>query len=108
MIEQSPLRRAFFLPQRLAAQGLKASHWAQCPERETMPFKFNADGSIATTGEGSGKRPIYIYPDGREAAFDADAAVAAIGRLNREAQGQREAKEAAQRRLRAVGASVPA
>jgi hypothetical protein len=73
-----------------------------------MPFKFNADGSIATTGEGRAKRPIFIYPDGREAAFDADAAVAAIGRLNREAQGQREAKEAAQRRLREGGGAVPA
>jgi hypothetical protein len=65
-----------------------------------MPFKFNADGTIATTGEGAAKQPIFIHADGREAPFDADATVSTIGRLNGEAKAHREGKEAAELRLK--------
>lgn len=66
-----------------------------------MPFKFNADGTIATVGEGAAKLPVFIHADGREAGFDADTTVSTIGRLNGEAKAHREAKEAAETRLKA-------
>lgn len=65
-----------------------------------MPFKYNADGTIATSGEGAQKLPIFIHTDGREAPFDADTTVSTIGRLNGEAKSHREAKEAAELRLK--------
>lgn len=64
-----------------------------------MPFKFNADGTIAIDAEK--KLPIFVHGDGREAPFDADGTVATIGRLNGEAKSHREAKEAAETRLKA-------
>ena len=51
-----------------------------------------------------GIRPIdglpAVHSDGREAPFDADSTVATIGRLNGEAKSHREAKEAAELRLK--------
>ncbi len=46
-------------------------------------------------------KPIYIHADGKEVPFDAPATVATISRLNGEAKGHREAKEAAEERLQA-------
>jgi hypothetical protein len=63
-----------------------------------MPFKYNADGSIAMDAEK--KLPIFIHADGREAPFDADTTVSNIGRLNGEAKAHREAKEAAEAKLK--------
>lgn len=63
-----------------------------------MPFKFNSDGTIAVDAEK--KLPIFVHSDGREAPFDADSTVATIGRLNGEAKSHREAKEAAELRLK--------
>lgn len=63
-----------------------------------MPFKFNADGTIAVDTEK--KLPIFVHADGREAPFDADATVSTISRLNSEARGHREAKEAAEGKLK--------
>ncbi len=63
-----------------------------------MPFKFNADGTIAIDAEK--KLPIFVHADGREAPFDADTTVASIGRLNGEAKAHREAKEAAEAALK--------
>lgn len=63
-----------------------------------MPFKFNADGTIAIDAEK--KLPIFIQADGREAPFDADSTVQTIGRLNGEARSHREAKEAAELALK--------
>jgi len=63
-----------------------------------MPFKMNADGTIAIDAEK--KLPIFIHPDNREAPFDADATIATIGRLNGEAKSHREAKEAAETALK--------
>lgn len=58
-----------------------------------MPYKLNTDGTLATTGEGDKKMPIFIHPDGREAALDGDATIASISRLNGEARANRLAKE---------------
>lgn len=61
-----------------------------------MPFKFDANGAIATTGEGDKKFPIFVHADGREAPFDGDQTVATIARLNGEAKSHRIDKEAAE------------
>ncbi len=45
-------------------------------------------------------KPIYVHDDGKEVAHDAAFTVATIGRLNAEAKAHREAKEAAEARLR--------
>jgi hypothetical protein len=63
-----------------------------------MPFKFNADGSIAIDAEK--KLPIFIHPNGTEVPFDADTTLGTITRLNSEAKNHREAKEAAETKLK--------
>jgi len=65
-----------------------------------MPFKFDASGNIVTTGEGANKQPVFVYPDGREAAFDADGTISTISRLNGEAKNHRERAEAAEGNLK--------
>jgi hypothetical protein len=45
-------------------------------------------------------KPVYILDDGREVAHDAEATVATISRLNGEAKAHREAKEAAETKLK--------
>ena len=80
--------------------GRKVIDRADAQKETTMPFKYNADGTIATSGEGAQKFPIFIHADGREAPFDADTTVSTIGRLNGEAKSHREAKEAAELRLK--------
>src|SRR5579864_5827439 len=65
-----------------------------------MPFKFDDKGFIVTQGEGDKKFPVFIHSDGREAPFDADTTVASISRLNGEAKSHREAKEAAETKLK--------
>lgn len=54
-----------------------------------------------TYAEIDGDKPVYVHADGKETAFDAPATVATISRLNGEAKGHREEKEAAQLKLRA-------
>jgi hypothetical protein len=63
-----------------------------------MPFKFNADGTIAMDAEK--KLPIFVHPNGTEAAFDADTTLGTITRLNGEAKAHREAKEAVELKLK--------
>jgi hypothetical protein len=63
-----------------------------------MPFKFNADGTIAVDAEK--KLPIFIHPNGTEAPFDADTTLGTITRLNGEAKTHREGKEAAELKLK--------
>lgn len=63
-----------------------------------MPFKFLADGTIAIDADK--KLPIFIHPNGTEAPFDADNTLSTITRLNSEAKGHREAKEAAEAKLK--------
>lgn len=46
-------------------------------------------------------KPVYVHEDGKEVAFDAVTTVATISRLNSEAKGHREAKEAAESKLKA-------
>jgi hypothetical protein len=46
-------------------------------------------------------KPVYVHEDGKEVAFDAPATVSTISRLNGEAKGHREAKEAAEAKLKA-------
>lgn len=63
-----------------------------------MPYKFNADGTIAMDAEK--KLPIFIHPNGTEAAFDADSTLGTITKLNGEAKGHRERAEAAEGKLK--------
>jgi len=46
-------------------------------------------------------KPVYVMEDGRELPHDAASTVATIGRLNGEAKAHREAKEAAEGKLKA-------
>lgn len=61
-----------------------------------MKLKLDDNGNVVVQ---DGK-PVYVYDDGREAAFDAAGTVSTITRLNGEAKSQREAKEAAQELLK--------
>lgn len=74
-----------------------------------MPFKYNADGSIALAEHNGAKLPIYVHADGKEAPFDADGALSTISARNAEAKQHREAKEAAEARLKSFeGITDPA
>jgi hypothetical protein len=63
-----------------------------------MKLKLTEDGKAAVIQDG---KPVYVQDDGREVAFDVPATVATISRLNGEAKTHREAKEAAEAKLRA-------
>jgi len=65
-----------------------------------MPFKYTADGQIATIDHNGAKLPVFIHADGKEAPFDADGTLGTISRLNGEAKTHREAKEAAEAALK--------
>lgn len=74
-----------------------------------MPFKYTADGQIATTEVNGAKLPVFIHADGKEAPFDADSTLGTISRLNGEAKTHREKAEAAQTALKAFeGIADPA
>lgn len=62
-----------------------------------MKLKLDENGHVVVQ---DGK-PVYVHDDGKEVAFDALATVATISRLNGEAKGHREAKEAAEAKLKA-------
>ncbi|SHG79502.1 hypothetical protein SAMN02745157_4852 [Kaistia soli DSM 19436] len=62
-----------------------------------MKLKLD-DAGHAVVSDG---KPVYVTDDGKEIAFDAPATVATISRLNGEARGHREAKEAAEGKLKA-------
>lgn len=61
-----------------------------------MKLKLDEQGN-AVLSDG---KPVYIHDDGKEVPFDAAQAVAKIGQLNGEAQGHRQAKEAAEAALK--------
>jgi hypothetical protein len=61
-----------------------------------MKLKLDDKGAVVVQ---DGK-PVYVLPDGREIAHDAEATVATISRLNGEAKSHREAKEAAEAKLK--------
>lgn len=54
-----------------------------------------------TYAEVDGDKPVYETDDGKAIAFDAPGTVSTIARLNGEARGHREAKEAAEIKLKA-------
>jgi hypothetical protein len=69
-----------------------------------MKLKMDADGH-AVVADG---KPVFVHEDGKEVAFDVVGTVATITRLNSEAKGHREAKEAAEKALKAFeGISDP-
>lgn len=61
-----------------------------------MKLKLDDNGNVVVQDG----RPVYAHEDGKEVAFDAPGTVATISRLNAEAKGHREAKEAAEARLK--------
>jgi hypothetical protein len=63
---------------------------------DTMKLKVDEKGNAVVV---DGK-PVYVHDDGKEIPFDALSTIATIGRLNAEAKGHREAKEAAQEKLK--------
>jgi len=63
---------------------------------DTMKLKVDDKGNAVVV---DGK-PVYVHDDGKEIPFDALSTIATIGRLNAEAKGHREAKEAAQEKLK--------
>jgi D-alanyl-D-alanine carboxypeptidase len=68
------------------------------PEKaSTMKLKLDAAGAAVLL---DGK-PVYTHDDGKDLPFDAVATVATISRLNGEARTHREAKEAAETKLKA-------
>lgn len=70
-----------------------------------MKLKMDADGHVVVQDG----RPVYVHDDGKETPFDAVQTVATISRLNGEAKGHREAKEAAEAKLKVFeGISDPA
>lgn len=62
-----------------------------------MKLKLDENGN-AVVQDG---KPVYVADDGKEITYDAPSMHATISRLNREAQGHREAKEAAEAQLQA-------
>ncbi len=62
-----------------------------------MKLKLDENGNVVLQ---DGK-PVYVHDDGKEVAFDAPATVATITRLNAEAKNHREAKETAEKALKA-------
>lgn len=68
-------------------------------ERNSMKLKI-IDVNGKTYAEIIDGKPAYLHDDGREVGFDAPATVATISRLNGEAKAHREAKEAAEGKLR--------
>lgn len=62
-----------------------------------MKLKLDENGNVVVQNG----QPVYIHDDGKEAPFDAAAAVSKISALNREAQSHREAKEAAEAKIKA-------
>jgi hypothetical protein len=74
-----------------------------------MPFKTNADGTIATAEINGQKLPVFVHGDGKETPFDADSTLGTISRLNGEAKSHRERAEAAEKALKGFeGISDPA
>lgn len=62
-----------------------------------MKLKVDENGHVVVQ---DGK-PVYVHEDGKEVPFDAPQAMAKIGSLNAEAKQHREAKDAAEAKLKA-------
>ncbi len=75
----------------------------------TMPFKYDANGAIVLQEVNGQKLPVFVHADGKEAPLDGDGTITTIARLNGEAKGHREAKEAAEKALKSFeGITDPA
>lgn len=73
-----------------------------------MPMKLKTvEVEGKTYAEIKDGKPVYVNEDNSEIAFDAPAAQSKISSLNREAQNHREAKEAAEVKLKAYGDADP-
>ena len=64
---------------------------------ENVKLKLDEQGN-AVLQDG---KPVYVHDDGKEVPFDAPGAMAKIASLNAEAKTHREAKEAAEAKLKA-------
>ena len=62
---------------------------ADAGEVTPVKLKLDENGHVVVS-EG---RPVYVYDDGKEVAFDAPSTVAKIGQLNAEAKSHRERAE---------------
>lgn len=62
-----------------------------------MKLKIDENGHVVVQDD----KPVYVYDDGREIAFDAPANMAKIAQLNTEAKNHRTAKEQAEALLKA-------
>lgn len=71
-------------------------HAGRCPSEDSVKLKVNDQGQ-AVLQDGM---PVYVHEDGREAPFDAAKAMENIRSLRGEAQRHREAKEAAEGKLK--------
>lgn len=69
-----------------------------------MKLKLDEAGN-AVLNDG---KPVYVGEDGKEVAYDPPAMHVTIGRLNRESQGHREAKEALEAQVKAFEGLDPA
>jgi hypothetical protein len=65
-----------------------------------MPFEIDANGAIVTQEVNGQKLPVFVHADGKKAAFDGDATLSTISRLNGEAKGHRERAEKAENTLK--------
>lgn len=63
-----------------------------------MKLKLDENGHVVVTDG----RPVYVYDDGKEVAFDAPSTVAKISALNAEAKSHRERAEAAEKIAKSV------
>jgi hypothetical protein len=61
-----------------------------------MKLKLNEQGNVVVQDD----KPVYVDDSGRDIVFDYPATLATIARLNSEAKGHREEKEAAQAQLK--------
>ena len=62
-----------------------------------MTLKWEEHGHVVV----SDGKPVYVHDDGKKIPFDAPAAMQKISGLNAEAKQYREAKEAAEAKLKA-------
>jgi len=65
------------------------------PELKPMTLKMDEDGHVVI----SDNKPVYVYEDGKEIAFDVSQSLLKIKELNSESKTNREASEALQQKL---------
>ena len=68
----------------------------------TMKLKLDENNNVVVKDG----MPVYVHEDGKEIPFDANKATVKIAELNSEAKQHREAKEAAEAKLKAFGLKI--